>query len=136
MKEESLSSEILYKILLNLENNAYLRVPAYFNASQRQATKAAGSIAGLDVLRIINEPTAAAIANGLDRENEKGERNVLIFEIGLYWFTINLYSDNLTNLINDIISTLNIQLKLMDSSATAYLQWIYSLALLNVFFFA
>ena len=136
MKEESLSSEILYKILLNLENNAYLRVPAYFNASQRQATKAAGSIAGLDVLRIINEPTAAAIANGLDRENEKGERNVLIFEIGLYWFTINLYSDNLTNLINDIISTLNIQLKLMDSSATAYLQWIYSLALINVFFFA
>lgn len=61
--------------------DAVITVPAYFNDSQRQATKDAGCIAGLNVLRIINEPTAAALAYGLDK-NLKGERNVLIFDLG------------------------------------------------------
>lgn len=61
--------------------NAVITVPAYFNDSQRQATKDAGRIAGLNVLRIINEPTAAAVAYGLD-SNTKDERNVLIFDMG------------------------------------------------------
>ena len=58
-----------------------ITVPAYFNDSQRQATKDAGLIAGLNVLRIINEPTAAAIAYGLDKK-KVGEQNVLIFDCG------------------------------------------------------
>lgn len=61
--------------------DAVITVPAYFNDSQRQATKDAGKIAGLNVLRIINEPTAAALAYGLDK-NLKGEKNVLIFDLG------------------------------------------------------
>lgn len=61
--------------------DAVITVPAYFNDSQRQATKDAGVIAGLNVLRIINEPTAAAIAYGLDKK-AKGERNILIADIG------------------------------------------------------
>ena len=61
--------------------DAVITVPAYFNDSQRQATKDAGHIAGLNVLRIINEPTAAAIAYGLDKKNES-EVNVLIFDCG------------------------------------------------------
>lgn len=61
--------------------NAVITVPAYFNDSQRQATKDAGTICGLNVLRIINEPTAAAIAYGLDKKTGT-ERNVLIFDLG------------------------------------------------------
>ena len=61
--------------------DAVITVPAYFNDSQRQATKDAGAIAGLNVLRIINEPTAAAIAYGLDKKSES-ERNILIADIG------------------------------------------------------
>jgi L1 cell adhesion molecule like protein len=61
--------------------NAVVTVPAHFNDSQRQATKDAGTIAGLNVLRIINEPTAAAIAYGLDKK-VSGEKNVLIFDLG------------------------------------------------------
>ncbi|GFW32029.1 heat shock protein 70 B2 [Trichonephila clavipes] len=61
--------------------DAVITVPAYFNDSQRQATKDAGKIAGLNVLRIINEPTAAALAYGLDK-NLRGEKNVLIFDLG------------------------------------------------------
>jgi L1 cell adhesion molecule like protein len=61
--------------------NAVITVPAYFNDAQRQATKDAGAIAGLNVLRIINEPTAAAIAYGLDTNNKK-TKNVLIFDFG------------------------------------------------------
>ena len=64
-------------------------VPAYFNDSQRLATKDAGTIAGLDVLRIINEPTAAAIAYGLDRTST-GEKNVLIFDLGGGTFDVSL----------------------------------------------
>ena len=61
--------------------DAVITVPAYFNDSQRQATKDAGIIAGLNVLRIINEPTAAALAYGLDKKN-KGEQHVIIFDCG------------------------------------------------------
>jgi heat shock protein 1/8 len=67
--------------------DAVITVPAYFNDSQRQATKDAGIIAGLNVLRIINEPTAAAIAYGLDK---KGEKNVLIFDCGGGTFDVSL----------------------------------------------
>jgi L1 cell adhesion molecule like protein len=62
--------------------NAVITVPAYFNDAQRQATKDAGFIAGLNVLRIINEPTAAAIAYGLDKVNNCNERNILVFDMG------------------------------------------------------
>ena len=67
-------------------------VPAYFNDSQRLSTKDAGAIAGLDVLRIINEPTAAAIAYGLDAANDKDkkERTVLIFDLGGGTFDVSL----------------------------------------------
>jgi len=59
-----------------------ITVPAYFNDAQRQATKDAGVIAGLEVLRIINEPTAAAIAYGLDKTDSKKEKNILVFDCG------------------------------------------------------
>uniref|UniRef100_A0AAQ4QJK0 Heat shock cognate 70 n=1 Tax=Gasterosteus aculeatus aculeatus TaxID=481459 RepID=A0AAQ4QJK0_GASAC len=85
---EEVSSMILTKMkeiseayLGKAVTNAVITVPAYFNDSQRQATKDAGTIAGLNVLRIINEPTAAAIAYGLDKK-VGGERNVLIFDPG------------------------------------------------------
>jgi heat shock 70kDa protein 1/2/6/8 len=71
--------------------DAVITVPAYFNDAQRQATKDAGAIAGLNVLRIINEPTAAAIAYGLDKE-KKTERNVLIFDLGGGTFDVSLLS--------------------------------------------
>lgn len=85
---EEVSSMVLTKMKETAEaylgktvTNAVVTVPAYFNDSQRQATKDAGTIAGLNVMRIINEPTAAAIAYGLDKKG-KGERNVLIFDLG------------------------------------------------------
>jgi heat shock protein 5 len=62
--------------------NAVVTVPAYFNDAQRQATKDAGTIAGLNVLRIINEPTAAAIAYGLDKKGK--EQNILVYDLGGY----------------------------------------------------
>jgi len=70
--------------------SAVITVPAYFNDAQRQATKDAGMIAGLKVLRIINEPTAAAIAFGLDKKNTKGERHVLIYDLGGGTFDVSL----------------------------------------------
>merc|ERR1711912_100057 len=70
-------------------NDAVVTVPAYFNDSQRQATKDAGTISGLNVMRIINEPTAAAIAYGLDKKGT-GERNVLIFDLGGGTFDVSL----------------------------------------------
>ena len=71
--------------------DAVVTVPAYFNDSQRQATKDAGAIAGLNILRIINEPTAAAIAYGLDKVKNK-ESNVLIFDLGGGTFDVSLLS--------------------------------------------
>ena len=70
--------------------DAIVTVPAYFNDSQRQATKDAGTISGLNVLRIINEPTAAAIAYGLDKQSGKKEENVLIFDLGGGTFDVSL----------------------------------------------
>ncbi|CAH8362501.1 unnamed protein product [Eruca vesicaria subsp. sativa] len=71
--------------------NAVVTVPAYFNDSQRQATKDAGVISGLNVMRIINEPTAAAIAYGLDKKaSNVGEKNVLIFDLGGGTFDVSL----------------------------------------------
>ncbi|XP_050250458.1 heat shock cognate 70 kDa protein-like [Quercus robur] len=75
--------EIAETYLGTTVKNAVVTVPAYFNDSQRKATKDAGGIAGLNVLRIINEPTAAAIAYGLDKiADSNGKRNVLIFDLG------------------------------------------------------
>ena len=92
---EEISSMILTKMKETAEayigekvTDAVVTVPAYFNDSQRQATKDAGSIAGLNVLRIINEPTAAAIAYGLD--NKSVEKNVLIFDLGGGTFDVSL----------------------------------------------
>merc|ERR1712048_57969 len=70
-------------------SDAVITVPAYFNDSQRQATKDAGTISGLNVLRIINEPTAAAIAYGLDKKSD-GEKNILIFDLGGGTFDVSI----------------------------------------------
>merc|ERR1712193_98449 len=93
---EEISSMVLTKMRETAEsylggtvNNAVVTVPAYFNDSQRQATKDAGLIAGLNVLRIINEPTAAAIAYGLDKK-DSAEKNVLIFDLGGGTFDVSL----------------------------------------------
>ena len=77
--------EIAETKLAKKVEKAVVTVPAYFNDNQRQATKDAGAIAGLNVLRIINEPTAAAIAYGLGAGKSDKERNVLIYDLG-EWF--------------------------------------------------
>lgn len=95
---EEISSMVLTKMKETAEaflgkdvKNAVVTVPAYFNDSQRQATKDAGVIAGLNVQRIINEPTAAAIAYGLDKKAKSaGEKNVLIFDLGGGTFDVSL----------------------------------------------
>ena len=93
---EQISSMVLTKMKEIAEaylgksvKSAVVTVPAYFNDSQRQATKDAGTISGINVLRIINEPTAAAIAYGLDRQSEQ-EKNILIFDLGGGTFDVSL----------------------------------------------
>ncbi|KAJ8660217.1 heat shock protein HSS1 [Lichtheimia ornata] len=93
---EEISSMVLVKMRETAEGylgtkveSSVITVPAYFNDSQRQATKDAGAISGMNVLRIINEPTAAAIAYGLDKQ-AKGEHNVLIFDLGGGTFDVSL----------------------------------------------
>lgn len=93
---EEISSMVLVKMKEVAESylggtvtGAVITVPAYFNDSQRQATKDAGTIAGLNVLRIINEPTAAAIAYGLDKKS-KEDRNILIFDCGGGTFDVSI----------------------------------------------
>ena len=94
---EEISSMVLTKMKETAEahlgqqvKDAVITVPAYFNDSQRQATKDAGVIAGLNVLRIINEPTAAAIAYGLDKKKRGKETNVLIFDLGGGTFDVSI----------------------------------------------
>ena len=91
-----ISSEVLRKMKKTAEDylgedvtEAVITVPAYFNDAQRQATKDAGRIAGLDVKRIINEPTAAALAFGLDKNN-KGDRKIAVYDLGGGTFDVSI----------------------------------------------
>merc|ERR1711892_1254287 len=80
--------------------NAVVTVPAYFNDAQRTSTKDAGSISGLNVLRIINEPTAAAIAYGLDK---KAEQNILVYDLGGGTFDVSLLT--IDNGVFEVVAT-------------------------------
>jgi len=104
---EEISAMVLVKMKETAEEylgkqikNAVVTVPAYFNDAQRQATKDAGTIAGLNVARIINEPTAAAIAYGLDK---KGEKNILVFDLGGGTFDVSILT--IDNGVFEVIST-------------------------------
>ena len=96
MSAQQVSADILRKMKKTAEDylgeavtEAVITVPAYFNDAQRQATKDAGRIAGLDVKRIINEPTAAALAFGLDKQ-EKGDRKIAVYDLGGGTFDISI----------------------------------------------
>ena len=96
MAPQQVSADVLRKMKKTAEDylgeavtEAVITVPAYFNDAQRQATKDAGRIAGLDVKRIINEPTAAALAFGLDK-NEKGDRKIAVYDLGGGTFDISI----------------------------------------------
>ena len=82
-------------------NEAVITVPAYFNDAQRQATKDAGTIAGLDVIRIINEPSAAAIAYGLDKKS--GEKNILVYDLGGGTFDVSVLT--IDNGVFEVLAT-------------------------------
>jgi len=104
---EEISAMVLIKMKETAENylgktvtHAVITVPAYFNDAQRQATKDAGSIAGLNVLRIINEPTAAAIAYGLDKQAEK---NILVYDLGGGTFDVSLLT--IDNGVFEVVAT-------------------------------
>merc|ERR1711871_1822327 len=105
---EEISSMVLIKMKEIAEaylgkdvKNAVVTVPAYFNDAQRQATKDAGTISGMNVLRIINEPTAAAIAYGLDKQD--GEKNILVFDLGGGTFDVSLLT--IDNGVFEVIAT-------------------------------
>ena len=105
---EEVSSMILQKMRSTAESyldkeikNAVVTVPAYFNDAQRQATKDAGTISGLNVERIINEPTAAAIAYGLDKKG--GEKNILVFDLGGGTFDVSLLT--IDNGVFEVLAT-------------------------------
>jgi heat shock protein 5 len=105
---EEISAMILIKMKETAEaylskevTHAVVTVPAYFNDAQRQATKDAGLIAGLNVMRIINEPTAAAIAYGLDKK--EGEKNILVFDLGGGTFDVTLLT--IDNGVFEVLST-------------------------------
>merc|ERR1712079_877046 len=104
---EEVSSMILLKMKETAENylgkevkHAVVTVPAYFNDAQRQSTKDAGTISGMNVLRIINEPTAAAIAYGLDKKTEK---NILVYDLGGGTFDVSLLT--IDNGVFEVVAT-------------------------------